>query len=108
VLGETAQTSASSQPHLIISSSAPHSHLVLTSSTSSSPHPILILTGLHGGGSTLEGGFGGGSTFFNYIGGRFLNGLTTIGFELETVNKGDGGFACVSPLDPYVWSIPLG
>ena len=48
--------------------------------------------GLGGGG----GGFGGGSTFFNYANGQFLNGLLTVAYELETVRKGEGGFACVA------------
>ena len=56
--------------------------------------------GLHGGGFQSDagggGGFGGGSTFFNYANGQFLNGLLTVAYELETVRKGEGGFACVA------------
>ena len=54
--------------------------------------------GLHGGGSSqaVDGGFGGGSTFYHYANGKFLNGLLTVAYELYTVHPGDGGFACVS------------
>lgn len=56
------------------------------------------LLGLHGGGSSqaVDGGFGGGSTFYHYANGKFLNGLLTVAYELNTVHPGDGGFACVS------------
>ena len=56
------------------------------------------LLGLHGGGSSqaIDGGFGGGSTFYRYSDGQFLNGLLTVAYELKTVHPGDGGFACVS------------
>ena len=60
--------------------------------------------GLHGGGFQSDGGggggFGGGSTFFNYANGQFLNGLLTVAYELETVRKGEGGFACVAGCEP--------
>ena len=33
---------------------------------------------------------------FLQLSGRFFNGLIAVGFELETVEPGHGGFACVA------------
>ena len=58
--------------------------------------------GLHGGGGSqaIEGGFGGGATFYHYADGRFLNGLLTVAYELRTVHKGDGGALAPSSSRP--------
>ena len=57
---------------------------------------------LHGGGqgaggpSDLVGPTDGGQCYYRYANGRFFNGLIAVGFELETVTPGHGGFACVA------------
>ena len=56
---------------------------------------------LHGGGqgaggaTDLVGPSDGGQCYYRYNNGRFYNGLVAVGFELDTVQPGDGGFACV-------------
>jgi len=56
---------------------------------------------LHGGGqgaggpSDLVGPSDGGQCFYRFSNGRFFNGLIAVGFELNTVTQGDGGFACI-------------
>ena len=58
---------------------------------------------LHGGGQGAGGGgerdrvgpSDGGQCYYRYSNGRFYNGLVAVGFELDTVQPGDGGFACV-------------
>ena len=53
---------------------------------------------LHGGGqgaggpSDLVGPTDGGQCYYRYSNGRFFNGLIAVGFELETVQPGHGGF----------------
>ncbi len=58
---------------------------------------------LHGGGQGA-GGAGemdrvgpsdGGQCYYRYSNGRIYNGLVAVAFELNTVQPGDGGFACV-------------
>ena len=57
---------------------------------------------LHGGGqgaggpSDLVGPTDGGQCYYRYANGRFFNGLIAVAFEFETVQPGDGGFACVA------------
>jgi hypothetical protein len=56
---------------------------------------------LHGGGqgaggpTDLVGPTDGGQCYYRCTNGRMFNGLVAVGFELETVPKGAGGFACV-------------
>ena len=58
---------------------------------------------LHGGGQGAGGGgerdrvgpSDGGQCYYRYSNGRFYNGLVAVAFELNTVQPGDGGFACV-------------
>ena len=56
---------------------------------------------LHGGGqgaggaTDLVGPTDGGQCYYRYNNGRFYNGLVAVGFELDTVPPGAGGFACV-------------
>lgn len=56
---------------------------------------------LHGGGqgaggpADLVGPSDGGQCFYRYSNGRFFNGLVAVAFELDDVQAGDGGFACV-------------
>ena len=56
---------------------------------------------LHGGGqgaggaTDLVGPTDGGQCFYRYNNGKFYNGLVAVGFELDTVPPGNGGFACV-------------
>ena len=56
---------------------------------------------LHGGGqgaggaTDLVGPTDGGQCYYRYSNGRFYNGLVAVGFELDTVPPGAGGFACV-------------
>ncbi len=56
---------------------------------------------LHGGGqgsggpADLVGPTDGGQCFYRFSNGRFFNGLVTVAFELDTVNPGEGGFACI-------------
>ena len=56
---------------------------------------------LHGGGqgaggpNDLVGATDGGQCYYRYSNGRFFNGLVAVGFELDDVDAGDGGFACV-------------
>ena len=57
---------------------------------------------LHGGGqgaggpSDLVGPTDGGQCYYRYANGRFFNGLIAVAFEFETVQSGDGGFACIA------------
>ena len=56
---------------------------------------------LHGGGqgaggaTDLVGPTDGGQCYYRYNNGKFYNGLVAVGFELDTVPPGNGGFACV-------------
>jgi len=56
---------------------------------------------LHGGGqgaggaTDLVGPTDGGQCYYRYNNGKFYNGLVAVGFELDTVPPGAGGFACV-------------
>ena len=56
---------------------------------------------LHGGGQgaggakDLVGPTDGGQCYYRYNNGKFYNGLVAVGFELDTVPPGAGGFACV-------------
>ena len=58
---------------------------------------------LHGGGQGAGGGgerdrvgpSDGGQCYYRYNNGKFYNGLVAVAFELNTVQPGDGGFACV-------------
>ena len=56
---------------------------------------------LHGGGqgsggpTDLVGPTDGGQCFYRYSNGRFFNGLIAVAYELNTVQPGEGGFACV-------------
>ena len=58
---------------------------------------------LHGGGQGAGGGgerdrvgpSDGGQCYYRYSNGKFYNGLVAVAFELNTVQPGDGGFACV-------------
>ena len=56
---------------------------------------------LHGGGQgaggakDLVGPTDGGQCYYRYSNGKFYNGLVAVGFELDTVPSGAGGFACV-------------
>ena len=56
---------------------------------------------LHGGGqgaggaTDLVGPTDGGQCYYRYNNGKFYNGLVAVGFELDTVPRGAGGFACV-------------
>ena len=56
---------------------------------------------LHGGGQgaggphDLVGATDGGQCYYRYSNGRFFNGLVAVAFELDDVQAGDGGFACV-------------
>ena len=56
---------------------------------------------LHGGGqgaggaTDLVGPTDGGQCYYRYSNGKFYNGLVAVGFELDTVPPGAGGFACV-------------
>ena len=56
---------------------------------------------LHGGGQgaggakDLVGPTDGGQCYYRYINGNFYNGLVAVAFELDDVNEGDGGFACI-------------
>ena len=56
---------------------------------------------LHGGGQGAGGEMDrvgpsdGGQCYYRYNNGRFYNGLVAVAFELDTVQPGDGGFACV-------------
>ena len=45
-----------------------------------------------GGPSDLVGPTDGGQCYYRYSNGRFFNGLIAVGFELETVQPGHGGF----------------
>jgi hypothetical protein len=49
---------------------------------------------LHGNHDFLPGG---GNGFYEYRGGRFLNGLTTVAYELEDTRCNGGGFCCALP-----------
>ena len=57
---------------------------------------------LHGGGQgaggakDLVGPTDGGQCYYRYSNGNFYNGLVAIAFELDTVDKADGGFACIA------------
>ena len=56
---------------------------------------------LHGGGqgaggeTDLVGPTDGGQCYYRYSNGKFYNGLVAVGFELDTVPPGNGGFACI-------------
>ena len=56
---------------------------------------------LHGGGQGAGGErdrvgpSDGGQCYYRYNNGRIYNGLVAVAFELNTVQPGDGGFACV-------------
>jgi hypothetical protein len=56
---------------------------------------------LHGGGqgaggpSDLVGPTDGGQCYYRYSNGKLFNGLIAVAFEFETIQPGDGGFACV-------------
>ncbi|MDA0792008.1 MAG: phytanoyl-CoA dioxygenase family protein [Proteobacteria bacterium] len=56
---------------------------------------------LHGGGqgaggkTDLVGPTDGGQCYYRYSNGRFFNGLVAVAFELDTVQPGTGGFACI-------------
>ncbi len=56
---------------------------------------------LHGGGqgaggaTDLVGPTDGGQCYYRYNNGKFYNGLIAVAFELNTVQPGDGGFACI-------------
>ena len=56
---------------------------------------------LHGGGQgtggpkDLVGPTDGGQCYYRYSNGKFYNGLVAVAFELDTVKRSDGGFACV-------------
>jgi hypothetical protein len=57
---------------------------------------------LHGGGqgaggdTTLVGPTDGGQCYYRYNNGTFYNGLIAVAYELNTVQPGDGGFACIA------------
>lgn len=57
---------------------------------------------LHGGGqgaggaTDLVGPTDGGQCYYRYNNGKLYNGLIAVAFELNTVQPGDGGFACIA------------
>ena len=65
---------------------------------SDKPHKLYLHGGGQGSGgpTDLVGPTDGGQCYYRYSNGRFFNGLIAVAFELDTVQPGDGGFACVA------------